>query len=192
MIKAIIFDNAGVIMTEAYWLWLHDNIPGLEEKKNFFLDISHKVDKGEIAPSQFLDHLAKASGKDSEQVQKEILNTFVLNEEVYKLMKKLKKNYKIGLLSNFISEWLRLLFNKFDLEKLFDAMVVSTEHNMIKPDPKIYHLITGMLKIRPQEAVFIDDRESNIKGAEDVGMKGILFKDAQDLKIKLKELDITA
>ncbi len=69
MIKAIIFDNAGVIMTEAYWLWLHDNIPGLEEKKDFFLDISHKVDKSEITPSQFLDHLAKASGKDSEQVQ---------------------------------------------------------------------------------------------------------------------------
>lgn len=191
MIKAIIFDNAGVIMTEAYWLWLHENIPGLEEKKDFFLDISHKVDRSEITPSQFLDHLAKASGKNSEQVQKEILNTFVLNEEVYKLMKKLKKHYKIGLLSNFISQWLRLLFNKFDLEKLFDAMVVSTDHNMIKPDPKIYHLIAEMLGVKPHEAIFIDDRESNITGAEKVGMKGILFNNPQDLQENLKEIGVT-
>lgn len=177
-------------MTEAYWLWLHNNIPALEEKKSFFLNISHKVDRSEITPSQFLDHLAKASGKDSKQVKEEILNTFVLNKEVYKLMKKLKGSYKIGLLSNFISEWLRFLFNKFDLEKLFDAMVVSTEHNMIKPDPKIYHLITEMLKVQPHEAVFIDDRESNIQGAEDVGMKGILFKNPAALKDDLKKLNI--
>lgn len=190
MIKAIIFDNAGVIMTEAYWLWLHDNIPGLEEKKDFFLDISHKVDRSEITPSQFLDHLAKASGKNSEQVQKEILSTFVLNEEVYKLMTKLKKNYKIGLLSNFISEWLRFLFNKFDLEKLFDAMVISTEHIMIKPDPKIYKLVCEMLGIEPQEAVFIDDREINIKGAQNLGMKGILFNSPKDLEEDLKKLGI--
>lgn len=190
MIKAIIFDNAGVIMTEAYWLWLHDNIPDLEEKKDFFLDISHKVDRSEITPSQFLDHLAKASGKDSDQVQKEILNTFVLNEEIYELIKKLKKNYKIGLLSNFISQWLKLLFSKYNLEKLFDAMVVSTEHNMIKPDPKIYHLISKMLGVKPQEAIFTDDRKSNIKGAEDVGMKGILFINSKDLKENLKKLDI--
>lgn len=191
MIKAIIFDNAGVIMTEAYWLWLHENIPNLEEKKDFFLDISHKVDRAEIAPSQFLDHLAKASGKESGQVQKEILSTFVLDEEVYKLMRKLKRHYKIGLLSNFISEWLKILFEKFNLNELFDAMVVSTEHKMIKPDPKIYQLITQMLGVKPQEAIFIDDRESNITGAKNVGMKGILFKNLQDLNEKLEELNVT-
>lgn len=191
MIKAIIFDNAGVMMTEAYWLWLHENIPNLEERKDFFHDISYKVDSSNISPAQFLNHLAKESGKEAKQVQKEILSTFVLNKEVYKLMKKLKKNYKIGLLSNFISEWLKILLKKFNLEKIFDAMIISTEHKMIKPDPKMYLLVTEMLGVKPQEAVFIDDRESNIKGAENIGIKGILYNNPQDLKEKLKKLGIT-
>ncbi|MDD5415850.1 MAG: HAD family phosphatase [Candidatus Daviesbacteria bacterium] len=191
MIKAIIFDNAGVIMTEAYWLWLHKNIPNLEKRRDFFHDISYKVDSSSISPDQFLNYLAKESGKEAKQVKKEILSTFVLNKEVYKLMKKLKRNYKIGLLSNFISEWLKILLKKFNIKEVFDAMIVSTEHKMIKPDPKMYQLIAEMLGVKPQEAVFIDDRESNITGAVNVGMKGILFNNPQDLKEKLKKLGIT-
>lgn len=190
MVKAIIFDNAGVIMTEAYWLWLNENIPDLEKKKDFFHDISHKVDSALISPDQFLTHLAKESGKEPSQVKQEILSTFVLNDGVYKLMKKLRKNYKIGLLSNFISDWLRLLFKRFNLEELFDAMVISQEHKMIKPDPKMYHLIADMLGVKPQESLFIDDRKNNVIGAQNVGMKGILFTSPKDLEKALKKLDI--
>lgn len=190
MIKAIIFDNAGVIMTESYWLWLHENIPDLEERKEFFHDISYKVDSSNISPEQFLDFLAKESGKSSEKVKEEILGTFVLNEEVNELMKRLKKRYKIGLLSNFISDWIKILFRKFNIEEIFDAMIISTDHKMIKPDPKMYQLIAEMLKVKPREAVFIDDRECNVLSAEKAGMKGILFKNPQDLKEKLKEINI--
>ncbi|MBI2315180.1 hypothetical protein HYU93_03965 [Candidatus Daviesbacteria bacterium] len=89
MVKAIIFDNAGVIMSEAYWMWLGKNIPNLEEKRQFFMDISHQVDRETITPTQFLEHLAKETGKTVGQVKEEILNTSILNEEVYELMKKL-------------------------------------------------------------------------------------------------------
>lgn len=186
MIKGIIFDFAGVVVCEAYWIWLKKNIPDLKKKRDFFMDISNKVDRGDISSQEFLYHLAKESGKESQEVKEEILNTFVLNQEVYDLIKELKRSYKVGLLSNFISEWLRFLLKKFNLEELFDGIVVSTEHKMIKPDPRMYDLVCGMLKIKREEAVFIDDRENNIKGSEVIGIKGILFKSAGELKQQLE------
>ncbi|MDP3697003.1 MAG: hypothetical protein Q8R55_03135 [Candidatus Taylorbacteria bacterium] len=64
MIKALIFDFAGVIGVDGYWVWLRENVPHIEEQRPFFQKISEEVDKGIITNKDFVGQIAKETGKD--------------------------------------------------------------------------------------------------------------------------------
>ena len=68
----------------------------------------------------------------------------------------------------------------------FRDIVVSGEVKMLKPDPAIYWLALDRLRLRPAEALFVDDREINVEAALALGMKAHLFTDAADLRARLE------
>lgn len=57
-----------------------------------------------------------------------------------------------------------------DWDALFDAVVISGEVGMRKPDAEIFDYTLRRLGRRPGEAVFVDDMEQNVRGAAAVGM----------------------
>ena len=67
----------------------------------------------------------------------------------------------------------------------FRDIVVSGQVKLLKPDAAIYYLALDRFRLRPDEALFIDDRQINIAGAELIGMKGHLFTDAAGLRARL-------
>ncbi len=68
----------------------------------------------------------------------------------------------------------------------FRDIVVSGEEKMLKPDPAIYFLALRRFGLQPHEALFIDDRQINVEGAEAVGMHAHLFTTAEDLRARLE------
>ena len=58
----------------------------------------------------------------------------------------------------------------------------------MKPDLAIYSLAIKHLGVEAQEAVFIDDVPANIKGAKQVGMKGILFTSREQTLTELQAI----
>ena len=68
----------------------------------------------------------------------------------------------------------------------FRDIVVSGEVKLLKPDPAIYYLALDRFRLKPQDALFVDDRLINIEAAEAVGMKAHLFTTAQDLRARLE------
>ena len=68
----------------------------------------------------------------------------------------------------------------------FRDIVVSGEAKLLKPDPAIYYLALDRFRLRPDEALFVDDREINVEGALAVGMRAHLFTDAADLRVRLE------
>ncbi len=68
----------------------------------------------------------------------------------------------------------------------FRDIVVSGEEKLLKPDPAIYFLALHRFGLQPQEALFIDDRQINVEGAEAVGMHAHLFTTAADLRQRLR------
>jgi 2-haloacid dehalogenase len=68
----------------------------------------------------------------------------------------------------------------------FRDIVVSGEVKLLKPDPAIYYLALDRFGVRPQEALFIDDRLINVEAAEAVGMHAHLFTTAEDLRARLQ------
>jgi len=68
----------------------------------------------------------------------------------------------------------------------FRDIVVSGEVKLLKPDPAIYYLALDRFRLRPAEALFIDDRAINVEAALAVGMAAHLFTDADDLRARLE------
>ena len=69
----------------------------------------------------------------------------------------------------------------------FRDIVVSGEEKMLKPDPALYFLALRRFGLKPEEALFVDDREINVEGARAVGMHGHLFTGADDLRTRLAD-----
>jgi len=57
---------------------------------------------------------------------------------------------------------------------------------VIKPDPRLYRILLDRYGLKAEECVFIDDNPANVAGAEAVGIKGILFKNAEQLRAELE------
>jgi len=68
----------------------------------------------------------------------------------------------------------------------FRDIVVSGEVKLLKPDPAIYWLALDRFRLRPAEALLIDDREINVEGALAIGMKAHLFTGAENLRLRLE------
>ena len=79
---------------------------------------------------------------------------------------------------------------RFGILQLIDRYIVSADVHIVKPDPAIFRLALGRFGIAPASTTFIDDNPANVKAATDLGMKGIVFTNAGDLRIKLKQSGI--
>ena len=75
-----------------------------------------------------------------------------------------------------------------DWDVLFDAVVISGEVGMRKPEADIYRHTLGLLKVEPGAAVFVDDMEPNVRGAAAVGMIGVHHKTYPQTLLELEAL----
>lgn len=97
------------------------------------------------------------------------------------------KGYKLYGLSNWCSVVYDVM-RKFDILQMLDGYVVSSDVHLIKPDPEIYRYLLNRFSLKADECVFADDKLPNVEGARAVGMKAILFKNAQQYEEELKPL----
>lgn len=190
MIKAIIFDFSGVISTESFLLWLDENVPNSERERRIFFELSKKVDSGKITADEYAKILAEKTDKNPENIWPEMFNKIIINKEIINLIQKLKKNYKIALLSNHVEEWITSTIEYHNLKNNFDEIVISSQFKLIKPDPEIFHLTIKKLNVKPNEAVFIDDRQTNVTGGSKVGINSILYTTNKQLISDLKLLSV--
>ena len=68
---------------------------------------------------------------------------------------------------------------------LFDAVYASNKMGVSKPHPDFYRRILTAEGVTPEDAVFIDDAEVNVRAAEKLGIRSILFKDATGLRSEI-------
>ena len=90
-------------------------------------------------------------------------------------------------ITNFSADfWAPFHARERDFFRRFRDIVVSGEVKLLKPDPAIYYLALDRFGLRPQDAIFIDDRLINVEAAQAVGMKAHLFTTAEDLRARLE------
>jgi len=110
-----------------------------------------------------------------------------INTEVLDLIHQLHGRYKLAVLSNNppgLDRWLA----DWGILDLFDVLVCSGDEGLIKPDPAIYHLTLKQLGASSHEAVFIDDTAGHVETAQRLGMHGLVFTNASELRRELNNL----
>jgi putative hydrolase of the HAD superfamily len=92
---------------------------------------------------------------------------------------------RTGLISN---SWGPSIYDPDLVGELFDAVVISGEVGLHKPQPEIFLLAAERLRVEPTDCVFVDDLRENVRGAEGVGMTAILHRDPDATVARLEEL----
>jgi putative hydrolase of the HAD superfamily len=90
--------------------------------------------------------------------------------------------FRLGILSNMGDGVLGYMRPRFPWLAQFDHLTWSCELGVVKPDPAIYLHTVKKLNVSPDRALFIDNLEKNIVGAEAVGLQAALFENVEQLQ----------
>ena len=196
-IKSVIFDWGGVLIddprpgilqycSEAFGVSLEDYTP----VQDLFLDDFHK---GKIGEETFWRQITGKLGKPMPSARSQWYDAFrfayVPKQEMFGLASSLHDNgYKTALLSN--TELPAVRFFHEQSYNMFDLLVFSCIEKMMKPQQRIYEITLERLGSEAEQAVFIDDRQDYIQGAEDIGLNTILFESIDQVKDELVKLEV--
>lgn len=200
MIRFVIFDVGGVIvkydlMKNHYPLLAKKAHLSKEEvKKRIERRLLPMFDRGEISGKEFEKQVAKILGiREKDVCWRTNFEKFAkINPKTIATIRALaKRHYCVVFFSNVdrirARHMLRLLR---PYTKLFYKHFLSSSIHMRKPEKRAYLYVLKALNAKPSEAVFIDNTPANVKGAEAVGIKSILFKSNYKLNKELKRMGI--
>jgi epoxide hydrolase-like predicted phosphatase len=185
MIKAIIFDCFGVLTTDN-WKEFVSSLP--ESQRAEARNLNRAFGAGVLNKQDFFHEILALTGEEPHDTDLLLENEAVKNTELLKFIATLRPKYKIGLLSNVASNWIRDQFLSVEEKKLFDDFVFSYEVGMTKPDPRIFKLAAERLNVEPSEAVLVDDIDYYCAAARDIGLRTVVYKDLKQTKADLKKL----
>ncbi len=174
--KLVIFDCFGVIFGEIgprivrKYAKEGDDIAAIKDK------IFIPADLGQITYDELINSIAGEFGV-SRQTVLDDWNSFIkLNEELVRMIEKIRETSVVALLSNASKGFVESLFEKYNLTRLFDEMVVSANIGMAKPDKEIYKYCVSRFDCEFDEIYMIDDNAVNLDGLETIGITPVLFE----------------
>lgn len=196
-IKAIAFDFFGVCVNnfplQTGEALLNKYSINKDEWNVFVEKAADGLDTGEKDESRFIEeiigyfHLNSTPGELGEEIRGWDDKFIVVNEELFDLIKELKNKYKVVCFSN-VSRALAARMSERGLYDIFDSKFFSYEIGKTKKDSEAWEYIERELGYKPEEYLFIDDSESNIKTAQNRGWRTIHYKNDGEAEKELREL----
>jgi putative hydrolase of the HAD superfamily len=198
--RTVIFDYGGVITLpqSAADLDVIADLAGMGRDGEPFWRAYHAhradLDRGSAGVSAYwraIAHDVGASWDDARVLElwaADFRSWLPINPGTIEVLADLKAGHtRLALLSNAGPDY-GSYFRRGPLGDFFAACYVSGELGLLKPQPEIYRHALDGLGISAAEAVFIDDREPNVRGAEALGITGHLFTGVTALRAFLKSL----
>lgn len=170
--KAFVFDCFGVLYINKKQSLLQSLSPSIAIELQ---DIFQQGNYGLLSREEYIKAATSLTGLTTEEFEEASAGGFQLNSELIAKIRKLKQTHKVGLLSNIGRGWIDDFFDTHQLHDLFDAVVLSGEEGVVKPQPRIYEIAAERLDIALSACVMIDDIADNCAGADAVGMKAIQY-----------------
>ena len=199
-IKNIIFDFGGVICdleikrsVEKFMEFgpsKNEHITQEEKNSGFELLVS-TYETGRISTQQFRNEIREFYQEPpTDEAIDNAWNALLVGipEPRLRLLKKIRKSYRIFLLSNsneihylkYVDD-LRQQYGYRDFEELFEKTYFSFRLHLKKPDPGIFRLVLNENKLDPKETLFIDDTLMHVKAANKIGINGYHLQEGEDI-----------
>ena len=190
-IECIIFDLGGVVLNinplnvrDKLLEYNINNIDTAYEKLNGN-NIFNKFEVDDINPHEFRRNVKAAFNKSiPDQLVDKIWNALLLDfpAENIRIIKELKKSYRIFLLSNtnriHHKAYIAQLPLEHDIyfEDIFEKQFYSFDMKLRKPGTQIFEQAIKEANISAKKTLFIDDTKENIDAAKLTGLNTILIK----------------
>jgi epoxide hydrolase-like predicted phosphatase len=181
-IDGIEFDHYTGVMRE--WLGQHQGELALSNPVA-------ALERGEIEvphfEEQFAQRLSAATGREVQAagLVQRMFDQFADAPAMSGLVLRARRaGLRTGLLSN---SWGNA-YPREGWDEMFDAIVISGEVGMRKPEPAIFHHALELLDVAPGETVFVDDLRVNILAAAELGLVGVHHTSYDETAAELEAL----
>jgi putative hydrolase of the HAD superfamily len=149
------------------------------------------LDKGEITTPEVIDAIAFTSSLKKEEIA-HIFNLrtdlmYPLDKNVRLLPQLKKQGFMLYYLSNFPADIFDEVREGYYFFKYFDGGLISAKAKSSKPEKKIYEILLEKYSIKPEECLFIDDIEINVKTAEGIGMTGLVTHGSPEISKQVEK-----
>jgi putative hydrolase of the HAD superfamily len=186
--KGLILDFGGVVTTDFYGaLDAFSERAGLGERA-FVRALRESaqgraalaaVECGQLPQREFERTMGRLLGTDDNGLLARALADLRPRPEVIGLTRRARaQGVRVAALSNSWGTGQYDPYAGWDLDGLFDAVVISDQVGLRKPDPEIFKLTAAKLGLEPGQCLFVDDTEHNLPGAAGLGMGTVFFTGA--------------
>jgi putative hydrolase of the HAD superfamily len=199
MIKNLLFDLGGVIMDirRENCVKAFQEL-GMSDIGEFLGDYGQKgafklLEEGALTPDEFRAEIMKSCpvGTTGSQID-DAFNQFLVGIPAYRLeaLAGLRRRFGVYLLSNTnkimwdsrIAEEFRKIPGR-EMDSYFDGTVTSFEARALKPSAEIFGYAVRKLGIVPEETLFLDDSQENIRAAVALGFHGAVVPASGDVDV---------
>jgi putative hydrolase of the HAD superfamily len=195
-VKGLLIDFGGVLTTNVFDSFKafcraeglpEDSVKKMFRERGEGLSLLRQLEKGELTAAEFSEKFAPLLGVAPDNLVERLFGGIGPDEPMLEAVRRARAaGIKTGLISNTWGDG--LAYDRALLEELFDAVVLSGEVGLHKPQPEIFHLSAERIGVAPEECVFVDDLRENCEGAEAVGMKAILHRGSAGTLPQVEEL----
>jgi putative hydrolase of the HAD superfamily len=149
----------------------------------------HAVETGKIPQRDYEVTIGRLLGVDDHGLLRRALGGLRPRPEVVDLVGRARQaGIRVAVLSNSWGEGEYDPYQDWDLDAMFDAVVISGDVGVRKPDLEIYLITADQLGVRPDECVFADDTAANLPPAQEIGMAGVHFTDGPTGVAEIEQL----
>ena len=195
MIKNIIFDLGNVLISFKPSEYFDKNDYPENIKTKILSEIFgskewSRLDNGDISTSEAIDAIASKSSLKKEEIA-HIFNLrtemmYPIDQNVRILPDLKKRGFRLYFLSNFPIDIFEEVRTGYFFFKYFDGGLISAEAKFSKPNRRIFEILMEKYSLIPEESLFIDDLETNVKAAESIRMKGLTTFGAPEISKEIE------
>jgi len=195
VIKAVIFDLGGVLFTNGTKKFIQDvsqtyDLDPQLVKEVMDGELGSQYREAKITRDEFwraaLEKLSISESIDS--LERQWIDGYELIEGTKDIILELSKKYKVFYLSDNVRERVDKINSKYNFLEWFEDGIFSHEVGVRKPNPEIYKYTLKKAQVNPNEAIFIDDKQSALDPAKEMGITTILFESPEQLRTRLVEV----
>lgn len=201
-IRAVMFDYGEVLSSapSAQALGLMAAMLGVpaEHFRKLYAAQRKAYDRADLTPSEYWTGMAAAAGttlgpEEVDRLRKIDVEMWSnVRENMLRWVLELRSSgVKTAVLSNMHRDMARHVRAKCDWLADFDCVALSSELRLVKPDAEIYQYCLQQLAVAAGDALFLDDREANVRAAEALGITGIVARNTGQIRRDLQAIGFT-
>jgi len=195
MISAIVFDFGGVLIDwNPYYLFRRFFEDDAQKTARFLAEINFQawnlqLDQGRVfadviseVKHRFPAHRALIQAYE-ERWEETLAGPIQPTVEILHELR--QAGHRLYGLTNWSAETFALVRYKYEFFSWFEAIIVSGEEKLAKPDPRIFLVMLKKINQTAGECLFVDDSPANIQAARELGLQTIRFESPEQLRMAL-------